>query len=66
MNKCGLCGSSKISGGSWTPDRCSNCGATQFTHNGEWEYDEMARPTIEEIREKSGYPIKYIRKTGIK
>lgn len=50
---CGICGSTNTRGGSWTPTRCLNCGAMEGV--GEWYYDLDSRPTIEEIREKSGY-----------
>ena len=52
-DKCKKCGSNNISGGSWTPDRCMNCGAMEG--GGVWCYDKESRPTIAEIRKKSGY-----------
>ncbi len=50
---CGICGSNKIGGGSWTPDRCLNCGAMEA--GDQWYYDKTAKPTIKEIQDKSGY-----------
>ena len=46
--KCGLCGSKDISSGSWSPDRCENCGAIESV--GEWYIDKTARPTLDEIK----------------
>lgn len=36
--KCGLCGSKNIGGGSWSPDRCLDCGAIESIR-GEWYMD---------------------------
>ncbi len=36
--KCPFCGSTKIGGGSWTPDYCRECGATYFW--GEWHKEK--------------------------
>ena len=51
-DKCGICKSDNIQGGSWAPDRCLNCGAME---SGEWYYDYKVRPTIAEIQKKSGF-----------
>jgi|LGVF01.1.fsa_nt_gb hypothetical protein len=52
---CGICGSDNVRGGSWTPDRCLNCGASNALDD--WYFDEDARPTIAEIRKKSNYGL---------
>lgn len=52
-DKCKICGSDNTQSGSWTPGRCLNCGAMECMDD--WYYDSDSRPTIEEIREKSGY-----------
>lgn len=59
VETCGKCKSTNISGGSWVPDRCMNCGAIE-TIGDIWYYDATAQPTIASIRRKSGYkpPIK--------
>lgn len=54
MEKCGICGSKDIFSGSWAPGRCRHCGASEGS-GGSWYYDTDARPTIQELRKKSGY-----------
>lgn len=51
--RCSKCGGTNISSGSWTPSRCITCGAMEAP--GCWYYDNDSRPTIAEIRAKSGY-----------
>jgi len=53
MEKCGICNSTNIFSGSWAPGRCRHCGASEVLD--EWYYDTDAKPTIKELRKKSGY-----------
>ena len=50
MDKCDICGSFNVRGGSWTPTRCLNCGAIEGV--GGWYCDDTARPTLEELKKK--------------
>ena len=49
---CSICGSTRISGGSSTPDRCMNCGAIEGVNN-TWYYDSTAVPTNDSIQKES-------------
>ena len=45
---CGLCGSTDIFSGSWSPSRCRDCGATESVMD--WYIDESAQPTLAELK----------------